>query len=226
MAKKPRRTKSSQASRGTNWFVVGGIVIVGAIALFALLYLALREPETHTLAEFCEASDGNCVVAGDTNAPVTLVEVSDFGCGHCRDFHQTKASEIMERFVEQGLVQWVSVPYALGPQTAPAANASMCANEQGQYFEYSEALFNMEPVEEALTRGGFLSTGEGVGLDMDSFTQCVEEGRFNNTISTNQAAARVARVNSTPSFFINDNLIRGNVPLEEFERRFNEILNS
>ena len=226
MAKKPRRTKNTQASRGTNWFVVGGIVIVGAIALFALLYLALREPETQTLSEFCETSDGNCIVTGDANAPVTMVEISDFGCGHCRDFHQTKAPEIMERFVDQGLVKWVSVPYALGAQTAPAANAAMCANEQGQYNEFSEALFSMEPVEAAITRDGFLSTGEAVGLDMDGFTQCVEEGRFNNTISTNQAAARVARVSSTPSFFINDEIIRGNVPLEEFERRFNEILNS
>ncbi len=55
MAKKPKKTKKTQASRGTNWFVIGGIIVVGAIALFGLLYLALREPETQSLAEYCEA---------------------------------------------------------------------------------------------------------------------------------------------------------------------------
>jgi protein-disulfide isomerase len=132
----------------------------------------------------------------------------------------------MERFVDQGLVRWVSVPYALGPQTVPAANAAMCANEQGQYFEFSEELFNIEPIEAALTRDAFLSVGEDIGLDVDSFMVCLEDGRYNNTISTNQATARVAKVSSTPSFFVNDQIIRGNVPLEEFERRFNEALGS
>lgn len=226
MAKKLKRTKKTQTRRGTNWFVVGGVAIAGVIGLFALLYLALREPETQTLAEFCDAADGNCVAYGNPNAPVTLIEVSDFGCPHCRDFHQSKASEIMERFVDEGLVQWVFVPYALGPATVPAANAAMCANEQGQYFEFSEALFGLEPAEEALRREGFVSAGEDAGLDTDSFTECLEDGRYNNTVSTNQQATRVAGVSATPTFFVNDQIIRGNVPLEEFERRFNEILNS
>jgi protein-disulfide isomerase len=226
MAKKPRRTKNTQGSRGTNWIVVGGIIILGAIALFALLYLALREPERQTLSQYCQTSDGNCIVEGAENAPVTLVEVSDFGCVHCRDFHQTKADQIQEEYVNQGLVKWVSVPYALSAQTVPAANAAMCANEQGKYFEFRQALFNMEPAQDALLRDGFLAAGEDVGLDMDSFSTCLEEGRYNSTINTNMAAASQAGVNSTPSFFVNDQIIRGNVPLEEFQRRFNEIINS
>jgi protein-disulfide isomerase len=226
MAKKPRRTKKTQGSRGTNWLVVGGIVVLGAIALFALLYFALREPETQTLSEYCQASDGNCIVEGDDNAPVTMVEISDFGCVHCRDFHQTKAEVIKDQYVDQGLVKWVSVPYALSAQTVPAANAAMCANDQGKYFEFSHALFSMEPAQDALLRDGFLAVGEEVGLDIDSFSSCLEEGSHNSTINTNQAAASQAGVNSTPSFFVNDQIIRGNVPLEEFQRRFDEIINS
>ena len=226
MAKKPIRSKKTQATKGTNWFVVGGIVILGAIALFALLYIALREPETQTLADFCQAADGNCITQGDANAPVTLVEVADFGCVHCRDFHQTKADDLKERFVDAGLVRWVSVPYALSPATVPAANAAFCANEQGKYYEFSRALFNMEPASEAIIRSGFLTAGEEAGLDIGSFTSCLEDGRYNNKVSTNQAAASSVGVNSTPSFFVNDQIIRGNVPIEEFERRFNEIINS
>lgn len=226
MAKKPKRTKKAQTSRETNWFVIGGVVIVGAALLFGLLYLALREPDTQTLAEYCDAANGNCVIRGASDAPVTLVEVSDFGCSHCRDFHQTKAETIVERYVDEGLVRWIAVPYALGPDTVPAANAALCANEQGKYFEFSDVLFSYEPVQAALMRDGFLEAGEEVGLDIEAFTQCLADGRYNSTVSTNQAATRVVRVNSTPTFFINDQLVRGNVPLEEFVRQFDEIINS
>lgn len=226
MAKKPKQAKKTQSSRGTNWFVIGGVAVVGIIALFALLYLALREPETQSLADYCEAADGNCVFRGDSNAPVTIVEVSDFGCSHCRNFHQTKADLIVQRYVEQGFVRWISVPFALAPATVPATNASLCANEQGQYFEFSSTLFNYEPPEEALTRDGFQAVGEEIGLEMETFNQCMEEGRYNNKISTNQQATSRVRVNSTPTFFVNDEIIRGNVPLEEFERRFSSYFES
>lgn len=225
MAKKPKRTKNTQASRGTNWLLIGGITIVGLIGLFALLYLALREPETQTLAEYCDASNGNCVIYGDADAPVTLIEISDFGCSHCRDFHLTKAPAILENYVNEGAVRWMFLPYALRSDTVPAANAAMCANEQGKYFEFTDALYNQDP-STVLLREGFLTAGEEVGLELDSFTECLQDGRYNKTISTNQQAASAAGVSATPTFFINDVAVRGNVPLEEFERRFSEANSS
>ena len=228
MAKKPRRTKSNQTKRETNWLLIGGIAVIGIIGLFALLYLAVREPDSNkqTLAAYCDNADGNCVAYGADDAPVTLVEVSDYGCPHCRAFHQEKAAPIMERFVDAGLVRWVFVPYALRPETVPAANAAMCANEQGMYSEFAEALFDTEPPEASLTRDGFIAAAQQLGLNSDSFVQCLEDGRYNRTISDNQAAARAAGVNATPTFFINDQVVRGNVPLEEFERQFNSFLES
>jgi protein-disulfide isomerase len=226
MAKKPLRTKKTATKRETNWLLIGGIVVVGAIAMFALLYLALREPETQSLAEFCDAAEGNCVSYGDANAPVTFVEVSDFGCPHCRNFHREKASIIMEQYVDEGKVRWVFLPYALGPNTVLSATAGLCANEQGKYFEFSSAVFEQEPPEAAITRDGLLAAGEDIGLDMAAFSACVSDGRYTQIVNTNQQAARAARVSSTPSFFVNDNIIRGNLPLEEFERRFNEVLDS
>jgi protein-disulfide isomerase len=199
---------------------------VGAIALFGLLYLAMREPDTQTLSEFCDAADGNCVVEGASDAPVTMVEISDFGCSHCRNFHQETASTLKQEFVDTGLVRWVVMPYALSSSTLPASNAALCANEQGKFFEFSDALFSVEPVEEALLRDSFIQVGQEIGLDSASFEQCLADGRYNNTISTNQQAASQAGVNSTPTFFVNDQIIRGNVPLEEFENRINQQLNS
>lgn len=206
--------------------LIGGIVVVGVIGLFALLYLALREPEQQTLTGYCEGADGNCIFYGEADAPATMVEVSDFGCPHCRDFHLAKAPIIMERYVDEGLVRWIFVPYALRPETVPAANAAMCANEQDLYFEFTKALFALEPPERALTREGFVAAGEEIGLEGEAFLQCLEEGRYNRVIGTNQQAARSAGVSATPTFFVNDQVIRGNLPLEEFERRFAAAIES
>jgi protein-disulfide isomerase len=193
--------------------------------MFALLYLALREPETQTLAEYCAASD-NCVSYGDANAPVTFVEVSDFGCPHCRNFHLEKAATIKEQYVDQGKVRWVFLPYALGPNTVLAASAGLCANEQGKYLEFSSSVFEQDPQESAITQDGLMTAAREAGLNMDTFSACVADGRYTQTVNTNQQAARAARVSSTPTFFVNDEIIRGNLPLEEFERRFSAVLDS
>jgi protein-disulfide isomerase len=226
MAKKIKRTKSTQTGRGTNWYVIGGVIVVGAIILFGLLYLATREPETQTLSQFCDAADGNCVIEGTNDAPVTLVEISDFGCTHCRAFHQETVSTLKEEYVDTGLVRWVVMPYALSSATVPASNAALCANEQGKFFEFSDALFNVEPADQVLLRDTYIQLGQEIGLEGASFEQCLAEGRYNNKISTNQQAASQAGVNSTPTFFVNDQIIRGNVPIEEFENRINQQLNS
>jgi protein-disulfide isomerase len=113
----------------------------------------------------------------------------------------------------------------LRPETVPAANAALCAADQGKYLEFSNALYS-QPAESTLTRVGFVAAAEEVGLDSESFISCVENGRYNNTISANQQAAQANRVSGTPTFFINDQIVSGNVPLEEFERIFNQHIGS
>ena len=224
MAKKRTRSKKTQEKRGTNWMLIGGVVFVGVIGLFALLFLALRGPEpqeTLTLTEYCTQNPDSCVELGDADASTTFVEVSDFGCSHCQAFHQEKSTPIEENYVDTGKVKWIFVPYALRAETVPAANAALCADEQNQYLEFSDSLYEL-PIEERLVREGFISAASDVGLDIEPFTACLEEGRYNETISSNQQAASAVRVSGTPTFFVNDQMISGNVPLAEFERLFNQ----
>ena len=228
MARRRRRAKKTSEKRGTNWLLIGGIGFVGVIVLFGLLYLALRVPETQpslSLADYCETNEDRCVSIGADDAPVTLVEVSDFGCPHCKAFHEEKSVPIKEKYVDVGQVKWVFLPYALRPETVPAANAALCAADQGKYLEFSNALFS-QPVESALIRVGFVAAAEEVGLDSETFTSCLEDGRYNSTIGANQQAARANNVSGTPTFFVNDQIVSGNVPLEEFERLFNQQIGS
>ncbi len=228
MAKRSKKSKKTQEKQGTNWVVIGGVGLVGIVGLFALLFLAIREPEAQqslTLAEYCAQNDGSCVSLGADDAPVTFIEVSDFGCPHCKDFHQEKSAPIQENYVDTGIVKWVFLPYALRPETVPAANAALCSSEQGKYADFTDALFSL-PTETALSRDGFLTAAGEIGLEIDSFTACVEEGRYNKIIGDNQQAARAVRVSGTPTFFVNDQIVTGNVPLAEFERLFNQYSGS
>jgi len=228
MAKRSKKSKKTQEKQGTNWVVIGGVGLVGIVGLFALLFLAIREPEAQqslTLTEYCAQNDGSCVSLGADDAPVTFIEVSDFGCPHCKDFHQEKSAPIQENYVDTGIVKWVFLPYALRPETVPAANAALCSSEQGKYADFTDALFSL-PTETALSRDGFLTAAGEIGLDINSFTACLEEGRYNKTIGDNQQAARAVRVSGTPTFFVNDQIVTGNVPLAEFERLFNQYSGS
>ena len=228
MAKRSKKSRKTQEKQGTNWLVIGGVVLIGVIGLFALLFLAIREPETQsaqTLATYCADNSDNCVSIGSEDAPVTLVEVSDFGCPHCQAFHQEKSAQIKENYVDTGIVKWVFLPYALRPETVPAANAALCSGDQGSYSEFTDALFDL-PTEIALTRDGFITAADEVDLDIDSFTACLEDGRYNRTVSTNQNAARAVRVSGTPTFFVNDQIVTGNVPMSEFERLFSQYSGS
>jgi protein-disulfide isomerase len=206
--------------------LIGGVVAVGVIGLFALLFLSFQEPEQQTLADYCEANPESCVTQGAEDAPVTIVEVSDFGCSHCRNFHAETLPLIKEQYINNGQVQWVTLPYALSQQTLPAANAAMCAEEQGAYAEYSEALFAQQQDPIGLTREGFLQAGEAVGLDMESFSTCLAEGRYNGLIQDNINAARDSRVSATPTFFLDGQALEGALPFSVFQQRINAAINS
>lgn len=226
MAKARRRRVKGRApqQRKTNWLVVGGAIIGGAVILFGLLYLALREPEPLSITAYCENNEEACVEIGDANAPVTVIEVSDFGCSHCRDFHMNTYQALQDTFVDPGLVRWVFLPYSLSASTLPSANAAMCANEQAMLEPFTQMMFATYDDSDHLTASGIDRVAQTIGLDMASFNECVDDGRYVSEIQANQAAARTAGVTGTPSFFINDRIAEGALPLVSFQERINAAL--
>ncbi|MFZ0547264.1 MAG: thioredoxin domain-containing protein [Candidatus Promineifilaceae bacterium] len=206
-----RRGKPAASRRQTNWVVIGGIII-GAILLVGLLALVLRPVETPGLADFCENNPDNCMEKGEANAPVTVVEVSDYGCSHCRAFNLESAGAIDEKYVQTGEVRWFTVPYALSAQTTEAAESAFCAAEQDDFFAYHEKMFEIQTLPVALTPAGFLEGAGQVGLNLEQFNTCLEDGNYGSLLQQNIRAATNAGVNATPTFFINGVKIEGNNP--------------
>ncbi|MFO7683561.1 MAG: DsbA family protein [Chloroflexota bacterium] len=230
---KPRSRTSQKQERKTNWLLMGGIIGVGVITLFALLALSLQGPGAPTpvptpgpslvLQNYCEQNPDNCMADGSADAPVTIVEISDYGCGHCKNFNLSTGQILKTQYVDSGQVRWFTVPYALSGQfgdlpTAPSANAAMCAAEQGAFEPYHLALFENQGTNAFNTEAGFMSAAAALNLDTEAFQSCLDDGRYNDIILQNVREANNAGVNSTPSFFINGQLIRGNAPIENFQQ--------
>ena len=214
-----RRKQQQKQTRETNWLLIGGIIAVGVLVFGGLIYLALRTPESapvQALADYCAEFSDRCAVTGEADAPVTLVEVSDFGCPHCQDFHRETAEELKAQYVDTGTTRWVAMPYSLNPTTLAAAASAMCANEQDSYFEYANTLFTIEPSATRLSLPGFQQAAEAIGLDVDAFTSCVNSERYVAAVNENiQAAGRVG-VSGTPTFFLNNEELSGAQPLTAF----------
>ena len=209
--------------RQTNWLVVGAVG-VGAVVLFALLYLTLQGRDPLSLATYCQNNPDACVTLGDADAPVTVVEVSDYGCSHCRDFHEQTFAELIAAEVDSGRVYWVALPFALFDERLPVANASLCAAEQDAYFEFSEEMFAKFSWPDNLTPAGAVLAAESVDLDMDAFEACVDDSRYIDTIQSNRAAARQAGITGTPTFIINGFAFSGDIPLATFQSRIENAL--
>jgi len=232
MAKTPPQRRKKQ-TRETNWVVIGSLIALGVVAFGALLYLALRgsgsQPEAVlALADFCAQNPDNCAATGDENAPVTMVEVSDFGCSHCTNFHNNTAEQLHADFVEPGTMRWVVLPYALNTVTVPAAAAAMCAAEQDeeQYFAFANVLFGIEDTNVRLSPAGYQQAAESIGLDMDAFTGCMDDGRNLSIVNDNREAARDVGVTGTPTFFLNGEELNGAQPLEVFAQTINNLVAS
>ena len=231
MAKKVRRARRSQRTRerGTDWRVVGGVIALAAVALIALLAVSISAQDNGSepgqpLADYCQENPGNCITKGAADAPITLVEVSDYGCIHCRNFNLETAGLLEDLYVTTGQVRWVALPFALYPNTRSAAEAAMCAADQEQFWEFHHRMFEIQNEPSALSRQGFMDAAEDLDLDTEVFEGCLDSAKNRPLLASNIDAAGRVGLRATPTFFLNGQMLEGNIPLGTFQQRINALL--
>lgn len=135
---------------------------------------------------------------GAKNAPVTIIEYSDFECPYCGAFHPTM-QQVMKNY--EGKVRWVyrHFPLSFHPQALPAANAAECAAEQGRFWEYGDQLFaNQDKLGDAY----FKQLAGEVGLNINKWQDCVSKQKYNDKIQAQAQSGGAAGVNGTPGSFV------------------------
>lgn len=153
---------------------------------------------------------------GPENAEITIVEFSDFQCPYCRKWY----SEVYPRLLDtySGKIKFVYRDFPLTsihPDAFPAAEAANCAGDQGVYWPYHDKLFGMEL---GLGTDAYQQYAEQLGVNMDQFNACLDEGKYKEEIQADFEFAAQLGVRSTPTFFINGIAVVGAQPFEVFQQ--------
>ena len=139
---------------------------------------------------------------GKADAPVTLVEFTDYQCPFCRRHSAQTKPQIVKDYVETGKLRYVMREFPLAqihPQALKAAEAALCAGDQGQYFAMNEAFFANQ---RKLAPEDLKAHAEGLGLVAAGFSECLDGGKYAQRIQKDLADGIKAGVRGTPTFFL------------------------
>jgi protein-disulfide isomerase len=157
---------------------------------------------------------------GLDDAPVTVIEFSDFGCPFCAQFALDTYPQLHTEFVLSGRVRWIYVPFVIGrfPNGGAAALAGECAGEQSRFWAMHDQLFlhQSEWRRDGSPDELLFELAGTIGLDRDRFQECYAQNRPGSRIETHNALARRVGVRGTPSFLVNGRPVEGALPIDQF----------
>ena len=155
---------------------------------------------------------------GEAAAPITIVEFSDYECPFCSKAEPT-VKDVMEHYKGKVRLVYREYPLSMHDHAKKAAEAALCALDQGKYWEMHEKLFDNQ---RALELADLKNYARALSLDGGKFDTCLDSGAKTKEVEASQKAGEDAGVNGTPAFFINGRPLFGAMPVE----RFKEIIDA
>ncbi|WP_026090096.1 DsbA family protein [Candidatus Nitrosopumilus sediminis] len=244
--------KNSVKKSTFNGLIVGIIILVGVAAFFAGSYtsnsnqisnedlddaiaklelkLLQNQLPTKQPSAPVKISADNDPIIGNPDAPITIVEFSDFQCPFCARFHTQTLPLIIEEYIEQGKVKLVFRDFpiqSIHPNALPASVAAECANEQNKFREMHDMLFEKQNEWNKLETVDALSLfnqyATEIKLDEEQFDSCLSSGKYIPEIKKDLDDGRDYGVSGTPGFFIgNDEIgyveLKGAQPFDSFKK--------
>lgn len=213
--RKVQKKKNNQQTLRIFYGAVGGIALIGLAFLITFLLRNDSESGSASLADTITPPNApvgttpdGFYYKGDPDAPVKVIEYSDYQCPACQQFVETIGRRIDAGYVETGQVQFIyhELPLrSIHPNAVIAAEAARAAGEQGKYWEMHDAIFANQT--EWSTSGNaarlFANYAEQLGLDREQFEEALSSGQFTDQILAAEQSAAQAGVGSTPSFSVN-----------------------
>jgi protein-disulfide isomerase len=184
-------------------------------------------------ASHVHTSVADAPLLGRADAPVTLVEFSDYQCPYCRMFFWETFPTLKREYIDTGKLRYVFRDYPLDqmhPQARKAAEAAHCAGEQGRYWEMHDLLFQNQ---QALAAPQLRERARNLGLDGATFDTCLESAKYTARVTEGQSSGAAAGVRGTPGFIVaktqpGDSVegtpLRGAQPVDTFRKLIDELL--
>ena len=167
---------------------------------------------------------------GPADAAVTITEYASMTCPHCAAFNADVFPKIKAKYIDTGKIRYIFREFPLDIKAAAGAMLSRCIakNDSARYFAVTDLLFKTQNdwvtknTTETLGR-----IGKQAGLSQSQVEACLKDQALLDKIAADQKyASDVLKVDSTPTFFINGEKIKGEASIEEFEKRINPLLKS
>ena len=158
---------------------------------------------------------------GPDRAAVTIVEFSDFECPFCKRIYPT-LNQVMDDYDGRVRLVFRQFPlHSLHPNAQKAAEASLCADDQGQFWEMHDAIFEQSG---GVNVTSLKARAAELGLDEDAFGSCLDSGRFAEQVAADVDAGRALGVSGTPALFINGRYLSGAQPYDVIARVIDDEL--
>ncbi len=204
-------------------FLIGlgvGYLIWGSQLAEAQKAAAAAQPGQQAVKRYDVSEDDDPSI-GPANAPLTIIEFSDYECPFCRRWYTDVFLKIRQDYPDKVRIVYRDYPLtSIHPEAEPAAVAADCANEQNAYWEYHNELFTGEE----LSQDAYIQFAQNLGLDMDKFKACLASGKYTAEVQGDLDYASNLGVRSTPTFFLNGIPIVGAQPYETFKQIIDQEL--
>ena len=204
-------------------------IIIGIVIGIGLTLNLESAPNDSSILNKENLMQGSTIL-GNPDAKITIVEFGDYQCTFCYKFHDETMKKIDQAYIKTENVNFVYRDFPLnGPQSILASEASYCAQKQNKFWEYHDTLYNNWGGENTgwITKNVLLGFANDIKLDLDSFSQCLENSEFKQKVLDNEQFAREIGIDATPSFLIfNDSelyRIIGAQPFDRFEQALQEL---
>ncbi|PID85664.1 MAG: hypothetical protein CSB13_07185 [Chloroflexi bacterium] len=173
--------------------------------------------------------DTGAFAMGDPDAPITIIEYTDYQCPFCTRHFVETLPLLKENFIDTGKVYYVVKDFPLTnihPQATKAGEAARCAGEQDAYMPMHDAIFAGQAAWSGNPDAAnlFIGYAADLGLDKEAFSECLNSGRLETAVLDNMNEGASFGVTGTPAFFINGILVSGALPYDSFEQGLNNML--
>src|SRR3954470_954024 len=228
--RKPRQSREPTLILTRRAFTAAlSLTGLGLLAGFSPLRL-ITEAMAQNAADVAKPVSLPDMALGPANAAVTITEFASMTCPHCAAFTEKVFPKIKSEYIDSGKIRFVFREFPLDIKAAAGSMLARCIakDDAGKYFAVIDMLFRqqndwvMKNTAETLTR-----IGKQAGLTQSQVEDCLKDQALLDKIAADQKyASDVLKVNSTPSFFINGEMVKGAVSFEEFSKRINSMLKS
>ena len=175
---------------------------------------AAKKPNAVPVANAATADDD--AFLGDKDAPVTIIEFTDYQCSFCSRHFTNTFPQIKKEYIDTGKVKYVLRDYPLGFHqfAQKASEATECAEEQDKFWEMHAKIFENN---KSLSAESFSQFATDLGLNASKFDECLSSDKYAEEVKKDFADGSASGITGTPGFFVNDKKVTGAQPFASFK---------